>query len=74
MIVTIKSPSLGQMKTALFEAMKMGLEYEAFPDNSFNLTVHSQDNADRIANACSGKIVAVVDRQPILSYSLVDEG
>ena len=74
MIVTIKSPSLSKMQTALFEAMKMGLEYEAFPDNSFNLTVHSQDSADRIANACSGKIVAVVNRQPILSYSLVDKG
>lgn len=68
MIATIKAPSNTAMKRGLFQAMMMGVECESYADDTFSITVHDQSRADTIANAASGKIIAVVDHMPTYPY------
>ena len=65
MIATIKASSSRAVGAGVFEAIKHGVEYEVYDDGHFDITVHSQDRADRIAKAANGKIVAVVDSLPV---------
>ena len=68
MIATIQAPNTTAMKRGLFKAMMMGVECESYADDTFSITVHDQSRADDIANAASGKIIAVVDKMPIYPY------
>jgi hypothetical protein len=73
MIATIKAGSKNGVIKASFEAMKMGIELDAYEDNVFDITVHSQVIADSIATIASGKIIAVQDRMDISPYYPVEE-
>ena len=68
MIATIKAPTLTDMKRGLWKAMDLGVEYDTFSDNTFNIVVHQQYRADMIAEAARGTIIAVVDKMPIRPY------
>ena len=73
MIATIKAKDKNGVIRASFEAMKMGIELDAYDDNCFDITVHSQSIADSIANFASGKIIAVQDRMEVGPYYPVEE-
>jgi hypothetical protein len=73
MIATIKAGNKNGVIKAAFEAMKMGIELNAYEDNVFDITVHSQNIADSLASFASGKIIAVQDRVDIGYYDPVEE-
>jgi len=56
-IATIKTNRAG-MVTAWMESIKYGLEFEPHADNTFDLTVHRDDQLDKIVSACAGSIIA----------------
>ena len=60
MIATIKAGNKNGVIKAAFEAMKMGIELDAYEDNVFDITVHSQRVADSIAVIASGKILSLI--------------
>ena len=57
MIFTIQSPDKSSLRAGLFEAMKLGLEFQEFADNTFETTVHSQIKLDRLLEKSRGKVV-----------------
>lgn len=57
MIVTVKTSKAGMAK-AWFESIKYGLDFEPHADNTFDITVHRNDQLDGIMSACAGEIVA----------------
>lgn len=62
MIVTIKTANRNQLNVGICEAFRYGLEIEPYVDNTFDLTVHDMDKANRVATSCKGKIISIVDR------------
>lgn len=73
MIATIKASNITSLKKGLFKAMLLGVEAEPHADLTFDIIVHDQKKADIIANSAGGKIIAVADKIPLHTYSLVDE-
>ena len=73
MIATIQAKDKPSLIKATMEAWKCGIEYEVFEDNYLDITVHTQDTANRIANYAAGKIVAVNDYKLVGPYSGVEE-
>jgi hypothetical protein len=55
MIVNIKTNKAGMVK-ANFEAMKFGLEFEPYADNTFDVTVYDNVVLDHILKKCNGTI------------------
>ena len=62
MVVTIQTASAGQQSVGMFEAMKHGIDAEAYSDNSFDVVVQNLDKAKTIADYCKGKILTVLER------------
>lgn len=73
MIATIQAPNKNGILKAAFEAMKMGIECEVYENNCMDITVHTQNTADRLASYASGKIIAVQDKMDIGPYFPVEE-
>lgn len=58
MIVTVKS---SKPSVVMFEAMKFGVEAEAFVDGTVNLSVQDLDRAKNVIKPANGQIVSIVD-------------
>jgi hypothetical protein len=55
MIVNIKTTRAGMAK-ANFEALKFGLEFEPYSDNTFDVTVYDNIVLDHLLKKCNGTI------------------
>lgn len=65
MIVTIKSPTRKLMNRGMFEAMKMGVEFEDRADNTFDIIAFDQSKVDGIASAAGGQVIYTSNTKPM---------
>ena len=57
MIVNIRTSRAGMTKAG-FEAMKFGLDFTPYADNTFDVTVHDSVMLEHIVKQCDGTVLA----------------